>query len=175
MQLTTGQLEQLASTYGMGVRGGNGSLLLSAVERQFLCNVAKALPVQPDATVQTGSPSRPSDATLDNPQYMRRGRYSLSHKEHGDDWNISVQQASAITGWSNDQIVALATYGWIPAVPVLQPKHPQRRIDWRFRQWELEQVSFDATGIPKPKSRCAQSAMLRFRNGTFRYFPTAYR
>jgi hypothetical protein len=175
MQLTTTQLEQLASTYGMGVRGSNGSLLLSAVERQFLRNVAKALPIQPDASAQNGSLQRPSDATLDNPKYMRRGRYSLSHKEHGPDWNISVQKASVITGWNNDQIVALATYGWIPAVPVLQPKHPQQRIDWRFREWELEQVSFDGTGIPKPSARCAQSAMLRFKNGTFRYFPTAYR
>lgn len=175
MQLTTTQLEQLASTYGMGVRAGNGSLVLSAVERQFLLNVAKVVSPPSNTATNTGLPARPVDTVLDNPKYMRRGRYALSYKEHGNDWNITVQRAAAITGWTTEQVIALATHGWIPAVPVLQPQHPQQRLDWRFRQWELEQVSFDGTGIPKPQMRLTQSAMLRFRNGTFRYFPTAYR
>lgn len=170
------ELHELAREYGRGVRAPDGSLMLSAVDRKWLENIAaargpaKAKPSTPPSTAYTVP--RPADCVLGRPEAMRGARYRLT--AHGRDmreWNLGVADAARISGWTVSQVVALAVHGWIPSVPV---PTAGLEIVWKFRRYEIEAVSWDGEGIPSMTRRSAGPRLVT-RNGRTLQFPTGYR
>lgn len=173
---TDAELEELAREYHRGVRTPEGLLILSAVDRKWLENIAAARGPkkanQPTPVNTAYTVPRPADCVLGRPDAMRGGRYRLT--AHGRDmreWSLSVTDAARISGWTVSQVVSLAVHGWIPAVPV---PAAGLEIVWKFRRFEIEAVSWDGEGIPSMTRRSAGPRLMT-RNGRTLQFPTAYR
>lgn len=150
--------------------------MLSAVDRKWLENIAAARGPKkasaPAPAQSAYSVPRPIDCVLGRPDALRGGRYRLTaHDRDMREWNLGVADAARISGWTQQQVVALAVHGWIPAVPVAAAG---LEINWRFRRFEVEAVSWDGEGIPVPKRRSAGPRLMT-RSGRVLQFPISYR